>query len=365
MISRTLEAIALGKLIGIASRALGRGGGTALPGLLAQKLDPNLVSYLASQISCGSIMVTGTNGKTTTSRMIASLLRQNQLYPLHNSSGSNLMRGIATTLVEKATWIRSQPFSEESIGLFEVDEATLPQAIAEIKPKMVIITNLFRDQLDRYGEIDAVASRWQETLASLPDTATVVLNSDDPVVASLGENLVANALYYGIEDTTSGHDQMEHAADSRWCPHCAVDYSYLLSYYGHLGHYYCSHCERQRPQPQIKALRLRPKGFAGTEIDLATPTGMTSITIDIPGVYNVYNVLAAVAGAFAWGVPLPIIQKGLQGFTAAFGRGERIKIDNKEICLVLAKNPVGLNEVLRTLSADGLPKGLLLILNDD
>ncbi len=362
--ARLLAAVTTGKLAGVASRSLGRGGGTALPGLLALKLAPNLVSDLTAQIPGGSILISGTNGKTTTSRMVATILRQWGLRPLHNKSGSNLMRGIATALLGEATLSAMLSADSKAVGLFEVDEAVLPQAVKEVKPRIVAIGNLFRDQLDRYGEVDRLSAVWRKTLAELSPEAAVVLNGDDPLVADLGRGLCNQVIYFGIEDERFGQMQLEHAADSKCCPRCGVYYDYGLSFYGHIGHYGCPSCGGQRPEPHIKAKGLEMRGFEGIHMELVTPTAEFEVDLALPGIYNVYNALAATGVAYAMGVPVALIESGLESFTAAFGRAEVVKINGRRACLVLVKNPVGLNAVLRALSAEESSKRVLFVLND-
>jgi len=362
--ARLLAAVATGKTAGAASRSLGRGGGTALPGLLALKLAPNLVSNLAAQIPGGSILITGTNGKTTTSRMVATILRQWGLKPLHNRSGSNLMRGIATALLDKASLSAALSADDRTIGLFEVDEAVLPQAVEAVKPKVVAIGNLFRDQLDRYGEVDRLSAVWRKTLAELSPEAAVVLNGDDPLVADLGRGLRNRVVYFGVEDKSYGQAQLEHAADSKCCPHCGVHYNYSLSFYGHIGHYRCPSCGSQRPDPQIKAKNLEMRGFEGIRMELTTPATDLEVELALPGIYNVYNALAAAGVAYALGVPATSVKSGLESFTAAFGRAEVVSINGRRVCLLLVKNPVGLNAVLRALLAEEGSKKVLFVLND-
>ena len=196
---RTLIALWAGKLAGRASRVLERGGGTALPGLVAERLDPRLVARLAPQLGRGSLIVTGTNGKTTTAHMLSSVATAAGYLPLHNRSGSNLMRGIATALIDDAGLLGGLPQRGRRLGVFEVDEATLPEAVRALAPRVLIFTNLFRDQLDRYGEVDAIAARWRTTLEAAPDSTTVVLNADDPSVAALKDVARGPVLFYGVD----------------------------------------------------------------------------------------------------------------------------------------------------------------------
>jgi UDP-N-acetylmuramyl tripeptide synthase len=349
-----------------ASRTLRRGGGTALPGLIAERLAPNLLAHLAAQLPGGVAVVTGTNGKTTTSHMLAAILSRAGRHPVRNASGSNLSRGIAGALAARADWTGrlATPNGEtgpldQATGLFETDEAAFARVVPALRPDVVVVTNLFRDQLDRYGEVDSVAAIWRDALAARGAGVTLALNADDPTVAALG----GGALYFGVEDARLGHPGPEHAADAKVCPTCGARLEYPVCFYGHLGHYRCPN-GHARPAPHVRATRLEPRGFDGTDLTLATPAGEVAFRLPLPGLYNAYNALAAAAGALALNVPLGAVRDGLAGFTAAFGRLERLAVDRRTVYLLLAKNPVGLNEALRTLFADGLPKHLLMALND-
>lgn len=365
---RRSTAIGLGKAGGALSRRSRRGGGTTLPGLLARWIDPHLIPTLSAQLSRGSILITGTNGKTTTARMVSTILHRAGLIPIHNRAGSNLMRGIATALLEQAHLtgrLRAVPPEADALGLFEVDEGVLPQAVGETGPQMVAILNLFRDQLDRYGEVDALLPRWEEALTSASPQPVTILNADDPGVASLGQALSVETLYFGIEDQRAGIEGLGHAADSTYCPNCGSAYVYTFSFYAHLGHYQCPQCPWRRPTPQIIAHDLQPHGFQGTSFQMSTPAGAGLVDIPLPGLYNVYNALAAAGIATALGIPFPPIQEALQGFTAAFGRAEQMDIQGRSLWMILIKNPAGFNEVLRTLAASPSPQSLWIILNDN
>src|SRR5690242_1125310 len=208
---REVAAIAAARGAGRAARLLRRGGGTALPGLVAGRIAPQILRRLTRQLQRGSIIVTGTNGKTTTSRMLGAILAAAGWQPIHNRSGSNLVRGLVATLVQQSRLDGRLPADS---GLFEVDEATVPAVAAQVRPRLILINNLFRDQLDRYGEIDTVQRRWRETLAQLDARATVVLNADDPGVAVLGRDTPARVLYYGLADTRHALAALPHAADA-------------------------------------------------------------------------------------------------------------------------------------------------------
>ncbi len=368
-----LAAVNAGKLSALATRLLGRGGGTALPGLVAQTVYPGVLQALTSQLPGGSYMVSGTNGKTTTARMLGSILEAAGQQPLHNRSGSNLERGLISTMVDAATPAAALP-QELRVGLFEVDEAAMPGALRAIRPKVLLLNNLFRDQLDRYGELDAIHSKWRAALPTLSPDATLVLNADDPAIASLAHtpHLRARVLTYGIDDSRYVLQALPHAADSISCPRCSSRLQYSLILLSHLGHWRCPNCGLQRPNPDVGATHVVLNGTESSAVCLNTPNGEFEVRLKVPGLYNVYNGLASVAAALASGVSLGEIRTGLERFTAAFGRIERVQVrggDGRQLLLALVKNPVGFNEVLRMLfplSDEGIdkPKQLLIIIND-
>jgi UDP-N-acetylmuramyl tripeptide synthase len=362
---RTIAAIAAGKFAGAASRAFGRGGGTALPGVVAERLDPRLVERLAAQLGHGSIVVTGTNGKTTTAHMLSSIADGAGYKSLHNRSGSNLMRGVATALLADAGLSGRLSNAEERFGVFEVDEATLPEAVAAIRPRVLLFSNLFRDQLDRYGEVDSIAARWRETLTAAPPSTIAVLNADDPSVAALRESAQGLVFFYGVDDASAAPGVVEHAADSRWCAGCGSEYAYDVLFYGHVGHWRCPGCHKERPVPDVRATNIRLEPDAATSMTVATPQGEANLTLRLSGLYNAYNALAALAAGLALGFDLATVQAGIQSVDAAFGRQERFEIEGRQVQVFLGKNPAGLNQVLRTLAAVPGEKHLLLLLNDD
>ena len=357
-------AVCTGKTARVLSRALGRGGGTTLPGHLAEKIDPGLVRDLAQAIPNGTVLVTGTNGKTTTTRILAGAIRGAGLEVITNPEGSNLLRGIATALLLRADRWGRLAASPSAIGVFEVDEGAFRPAIAALSPRLVVITNLFRDQLDRYFEVDFVAQLWRRALQQLPPTTTVVLNADDPQVAYLGEDLPAKVLYFGLDDRRWARPGLEHAADSRRCPKCGRDLLYGLSFYAHLGHYACAQCGWRRPDPRFVAWNVELQGLEGSRSRVSTPAGDRAFHLPLAGLYNACNALAAAAGASCLGVDTEFVQTTAQGVVGAFGRLERVHVGDRQACVLLVKNPSGFNEALRlVLSQDG-PKWLLLGLND-
>ena len=361
---RRIAAIAAAKAAAALSQRLKMGGGTALPGLIAERIDPNIVPEMARRLGQGSVIVTGTNGKTTTARLLRGIVRAAGLRPVANRAGSNLMRGIAAALAQAAGLDGGFAGAKRRLGVFEVDEATVPEAARALRPRLVLFTNLFRDQLDRYGEVEHVAAVWRDAVRKLGDSATVVLNADDPSVAALAQVATGPVLFYGVEDTSRASEGLEHAADARWCSSCGSELVYSAVFYGHLGHWHCpSHCRVARPYPRVVATRIEMER-EGTRLMIAMPGGEVSARLPLTGLYNAYNALAAVATAVALGIESEAIERGLGSFTAAFGRQERLTVGGRRVQVILAKNPAGLNEVLRTITADGEKKDVALFLND-
>jgi UDP-N-acetylmuramyl tripeptide synthase len=226
---------------------------------------------------------------------------------------------------------------------------------------VLLLHNIFRDQLDRYGEVHYVAGLWRDAVRQLPSTAALVVNADDPLLADLSPTLT-----YGIADATVGTSRaLPHAADARLCPHCGSALRYASVFYGHLGHYACTHCEFARPTPAVVATAVELLGDSGTRLTVESPLGVVRATLRLPGLYNVYNALAAVAVCTVLGVPHETVERGLETFTAAFGRLERVQVDGgRELFLALVKNPVGFTEVLRTILTAPGQRTLLVAIND-
>ncbi len=360
-----------GRAAGALSRRLHLGGGTSIVGIVAQRLYPGIVGHLAGQLEHGSVMVTGTNGKTTTSGFIAAILRDAGLRVWHNREGSNLMSGVASSLVIRALPNGNLRGKGRAISILEIDEAVVSQAVQTIPPRVAVFTNLFRDQLDRYGEVDTVAARWRGAVESLPASTTLVLNADDPTIAYLGELFKGQVIYFGIDDPTvdlarQGNASERHQViDTRTCQRCGSEYTYTLRLYSHMGHYHCSNCGLVRPRPDIRAINIHPEGFDRLRVRVATATVEHDIVVPLPGLYNVYNTLAAITVAQALQINWDPIVTGVEQFKPAFGRGERVQVEGRNVRLLLAKNPTGFNEVLRTLFSDGTPRNVLFVLNDN
>ncbi len=354
---RKLVAVQAGRATRWLSRRTGRGG-TSLPGVVAQRIHPGLAADLASGIANGCMLVTGTNGKTTTTRMIADILRQAGLDPITNREGSNMMGGITTTLLASSGW------SGTTIGLFEVDEGFLPHAIRELRPRVVLINNLFRDQLDRYFEVDFVASIWARTLAQLPESTVLILNADDPVVAYLGTAVHNPVLYYGLDDARWGQQGLQRSADARQCPRCTADLQYDLCFYAHLGHYSCPACGWRRPEPQISASSVEMDGLRGSTVSVESPSGPLKLEVPLPGIYNVYNAVAAAAISSSLKIASEVVREAIAKATGAFGRLEAVDIDGRKVALALVKNPSSFDQLLDVLLRDRQSLRLLVALND-
>lgn len=360
---RRVAAVGAAKVAAALSRRLRVGGGTALPGLVAERIDPRIVTEMASRLGQGSILVTGTNGKTTTALLLRNIAQAAGLKPVANRAGSNMMRGVVAAFIESARWSGDVDAPDRRLGIFEVDEATMPQVAAAVRPRAVVFTNLFRDQLDRYGEVEHVASVWREAVARFPETVTLVLNADDPSVAPLGAAAKGFVLYYGLDDVANSSRIVEHAADARWCSACGAELEYAAVFYGHIGHWRCPVCGASRPAPQVAGRRAVTGGDV-LEMAIGLPGGEIGVRLPMGGLYNAYNALAAAAGAHALGIESGRIAEGLSAATAAFGRQERLRVRGRDVQVVLAKNPAGLNQVIRTIIADGAQKDLVFFLND-
>jgi lipid II isoglutaminyl synthase (glutamine-hydrolysing) len=346
-----IETIAA-RAVGSISRAAGRGGGTTLPGKLLWKVDPGSVDALAARLRLGVALVSATNGKTTTAAMAARILGEEHKLAW-NRAGANLLSGIASALVSARG---------AELGLFEVDEGALLEAAARMRPRVLALSNLFRDQLDRYGELELVAERWREAVAALPVETTLVVNADDPVVADLADGR-ARVLRFGVDDPRHARTALQHAADSKYCIRCGTPYEYAAAYVGHLGDYRCPACAHARPPLDVAARRIELRGLIASRFRLETPAGAVEIELALPGLYNVYNATAAASLSISLGASLSEVRVGLEAFSAAFGRFERIPTGGKTVVMLLVKNPAGANEVLRTLET-GVPPVLVIALND-
>jgi lipid II isoglutaminyl synthase (glutamine-hydrolysing) len=344
----------LARAVGSAARLTGHGG-TSLPGKVMLRMDRDAIARLAAGLPRGSALVSATNGKTTTAALAASIFDRAGIATVHNVAGANMAGGIAAALLRRRAGAQ--------LGLFEVDELWLAEVAAALEPRAIVLGNLFRDQLDRYGELETIGERWAALVARAP--GALVLNADDPLIADLGRDRPA-ALYFGIEDAgVASAAGLAHASDSTHCRRCGARYRYSRVYVAHLGVYECPSCGARRPQPAVSAAAIALDGLRGARFELRTPDARVEVHTALPGLYNVYNALAAAALATAEGIDAATVAAGLGAAAAVFGRGERVRVGSRELSILLIKNPAGANEVLRLLGSQDGPHDVLAILNDE
>lgn len=331
------------KLVSWISTMLGLGAGETWPGEIALRLRPGIARTFAQKFSDGVILVVGTNGKTTTSLMIKTIVEYIGKVAVHNGTGANLFNGIVSSYIRNADWLGRVA---ADVGIFEVDENSLPIVLRYITPKRIVLLNLFRDQLDRYGEVDVIVEKWQKALwehghqkgnARKKNITQIIANADDPAIVSLAGK---DSIFFGINDSQKFLKTKEHATDSIFCPKCGNRLTYDGVYYSHIGIWRCVHCTYTRPNPVV---------FDWPQI--------------LPGLYNQHNTLAAVALAKSLAIPDKDIHEALKGFSPAFGRQEEVVANGKKIKLFLSKNPTGFNVSLRTALEMGA-KDMLFVLND-
>ncbi|MCW2926400.1 MAG: hypothetical protein JWM86_368 [Thermoleophilia bacterium] len=352
------------------SRATGREG-AAIPGRVLMSLSPRALATLAAQGRRRGrriVLVSATNGKTTMTALLAEMLAAHGLDVVHNVTGANLRSGIATTLLGAGR--------RGDIAVLETDEATLPLVAPDLQPDMIVLGNLFRDQLDRFGELEVLADRWRDTLAQLDAASvTIVYNADDPLIAELVAEHVLRAealgitvptVPFGLDDASVAQQGLPHAADSRFCRRCGHPLDYAHSWVGHLGEWHCPSCHAERPVPAVAASSIELDGLAATRMTIEVGDEQVALRLPIPGLYNVYNAVGAIAAAAELGMPLDAMVPAIAAAAPAFGRFERIKVPTGgTITLLLVKNPTGLNEVVRTLISSGVDvTATLFALND-
>lgn len=325
-----------GKLISSISKVLNLGNGSTWPGHIALKVNKNFIKQTIGP-KTKVILVAGTNGKTTTSALVSHILKQNGFSIVQNKSGANLLNGAASAIIQGI-----KPFSlkiDQDYLVLEVDENNLPLVINQTNPSYIIALDLFRDQLDRYGEIDSIIKKWRDVFEKLSNNTTLILNADDPQVSYLGKNLKSKVMYFGLNE--NDQEIIEHGADSIYCPKCQHILDYRSITFSHLGNWFCSNCGEKRPNLNLSKFGPYP----------------------IPGTYNKYNTLAAILLATDQKISKKLITDALKSFKPAFGRQEEFDVNGKKVKMFLSKNPTSFNESLSTIS-DLKAKNLLVILND-
>ncbi|MFZ4756100.1 MAG: MurT ligase domain-containing protein [Miltoncostaeaceae bacterium] len=348
---------AIARAAGRASRAMGRGGGTSVPGVVLLRINPRAVDTLAGRLGGGSILVSATNGKTTTTRMLGGALRADGAEVITNAAGANLLSGVAAALVGARP---ARP--DTACGLFECDEAALPAVMARVRPRAIVLMNLFRDQLDRHGELEAIADRWQAMLQTPGPLPRLVLAADDPAIAALGDG--CECVWFGLDDPAVAMQALPHAADSTRCRACSAPLTYDHVWFGHLGAWRCPACGRTRPHLDVAVIDAGLRGAKGSDPRIRTPDGEVTLHLTVPGLHNVLNAAAALAGALAMGIRADVAAAAISQVPAAFGRAEHLVVDGTDLVLLLAKNPAGANENVRTLLLDPGEHHLLVALND-
>lgn len=355
-------AIFSGKITAGAIRMIGAGLGSNLPGRIARKVSNGVLAKLASQAREGVVAVTGTNGKSTTSGLLASIFKTAGLEIVHNYQGANLVPGITACLVDAAGWNGK---IEADYCLFEIDEAALPLVAAETAIHTVVVTNLFRDQLDRFGELDTTAKLIEKGIGI--KTSKAILNADDPTVSQLAQG--SNRVYFGIESmhklpskNTPSAVKLSNA-ELAYCSQCGSEVRYEQVFYGQLGQWYCSQCNNKRPHPNVSASNIR-LAADHTRFTMHIDGEELEITLLIPGLFNVYNALAAATAASLFDVTHEAIRHGLKDYKTLFGRSEKIKIGETNVIIQLIKNPAGTSQAVSSVVADE-HCNILIAINDN
>ena len=331
------------------------GTGSTWPGEIASLLYPSFLAEFRKRFSFSTIIIGGTNGKTTTSSLVTTALSAKALI-VSNPSGANIINGLISALVANYTRFVGRHF----IVVFEVDEGALPQACSQLKPEIICLLNLFRDQLDRYAELEMTYAKWRQVLDTLPPETKLLLNADDPQVASLGESTSLSVIYFGLgSEFNFPNISPKSLGDSRWCLHCGRPLNYVLSFYSHLGVWGCDFCGSHRPQPNYTCLSQSVVSLEKDDYRLSSPSDAVTIRLPLKGTYSAANVVAAYAICREFGLSSEKICGALASFTPAFGRQEKLG----DVLLLLSKNPTGFTENLRLLSSSS-PGPALLVLND-
>lgn len=344
--------ILFGKLLSMVSRFLNAGSGSTWPGHIALSVNKNFIKEIVKKNAhLKIILIAGTNGKTTTGKLMQTILESSENKVFQNEAGANLRSGIASSLLLRSSILSKINYN---YAIFEIDEATLPLILKELSPDYLILLNLFRDQLDRYGEVNTIVKKWTDSIRHLSPKTKLIINADDPQIAYLGfyrsvipitipyrRRSYTSVIYFGLDDKTLRQTSHQHAVDSTYCPNCSSKLSYNTIYYSHLGDWECKNCKLKRPHLEISSIEYFP----------------------ISGTYNQYNTLAAVLLSKQVGIEQKNINTALREFTPAFGRQEILNFDGKKVQIFLSKNPTSFNESLRTINNFGA-KNVLLVLND-
>ncbi|MCC5610715.1 Mur ligase family protein [Nostoc sp. CHAB 5834] len=332
-------AVSVAKSVTFIVRSLRLGAASVLPGSIARRIEPRLLQLLSQQVKNGVILIAGTNGKTTTALLLCTILERKGFRVTHNSTGANLENGLMTALLENTNLLGTL---NTDYAILEVDENIVPRVLAPLQPRIILCLNLFRDQLDRYGEVDTISKRWTKVISTLPPETVVIPNADDPTLSNLGQQLPQRVLFFGLNEPEHYLEAIPHAVDSIYCPKCGHSLDYKGVYLSHLGDFTCPKCGFSKSKPTLES------------------SEWSQILV---GLYNKYNTLAAATAAIELGVDEVTIRDTINTFQAAFGRAEDLVINGKRVRILLSKNPVGTNETIRVVT-QSTDKTTLLVLND-
>lgn len=332
-------AVSVAKSVTFIVRSLRLGAASVLPGSIARRIEPRLLQLLSQQVKNGVILIAGTNGKTTTALLLCTILERKGYRIAHNSTGANLENGLISALLESTTLLGTL---DVDYAILEVDENIVPRVLTPLQPRIILCLNLFRDQLDRYGEVDTISKRWTKVISTLPAETVVIPNADDPTLSNLGQQLPQRVLFFGLNEPEHYLEAIPHAVDSIYCPKCGHSLDYKGVYLSHLGDFTCPKCGFSKSKPTLES------------------SEWSQILV---GLYNKYNTLAAATAAIELGVDQATIRDTINNFQAAFGRAEDLVINGKRVRILLSKNPVGTNETIRVVT-QSTDKTTLLVLND-
>ncbi|MEH2249933.1 Mur ligase family protein [Nostoc sp.] len=332
-------AVSVAKSVTFIVRSLRLGAASVLPGSIARRIEPRLLELLSQQVKNGVILIAGTNGKTTTALLLCTILERKGYRIAHNSTGANLENGLMSALLESTNLLGTL---NVDYAILEVDENIVPRVLTPLQPQIILCLNLFRDQLDRYGEVDTISKRWTKVISTLPVETVVIPNADDPTLSNLGQQLPQRVLFFGLNEPENYLEAIPHAVDSIYCPRCGHSLDYKGVYLSHLGDFTCPKCGFSKSKPTLES------------------SEWSQILV---GLYNKYNTLAAATAALELGVDEPTIRDTINNFQAAFGRAEDLVINGKRVRILLSKNPVGTNETIRVVT-QSTDKTTLLVLND-
>ncbi|MDA8330504.1 MAG: MurT ligase domain-containing protein [Candidatus Dormibacteraeota bacterium] len=362
---RLMAALLGGRAAGIASRRLHLGAGSTLPGDVGRALDPRILERLTASLRQGVVLVTGTNGKTTTAALLRTMAAGAGTSVAGNPSGSNLIFGLTAAAMQVADW---RGRIDRDWMVLEVDELSTPGAVSELSPRGLVILNIYRDQLDRSFEVEQVFDRLRLAVSRLPSDSFLVANADDPRVAELAlqaDRAKVRQILFGLEMGPEEHRRLPAVSDGRTCPRCRAELSFTRVHYAHCGVYSCPACGFSRPDPEVEGRSIRLNGLEGLEMEVATTGGATApVRVSLGGVFNAANVTAAAAAGRAMGLPPERSTATLVGFRPAFGRFQVVSWGAARVRLMLAKNPAGLEENLRAVLAARTGPVLAIALND-